>query len=96
MADIFSPKAEFLLRHKPLAEELQKNRQAGWLTISMVFALAEMAHNGASAEKISGARDFIYEFQNLFEVKQTDGRIPPKSLGDYPADLVAATQTEKK
>lgn len=92
----FTPKNEFLLRHKAAAEELQKHRLDGWLTTAIVFTIAEMAHNGATAEKIAGAREFVFEFQNLFEVKETDGKIPQKSLGVYPPELIAATQTDKK
>ena len=94
----FSPKSQFLLYQTGHAAKLQENREQSWLTTSFTYTLAQMAHNGASAEKLAGAREFVKELQELWEKPDKDKKLPVKRPGHYPPELLdqQPTPTTKK
>jgi hypothetical protein len=95
-----SPKTNFLLYAKPAAEELQKQRESSWLTVSLTYALAQMAHEGHSKEELLGAREFINTLQNLWEPVPKDVKLPAQTLPsfDVPPEQLQkiATQAAKE
>ena len=95
-----SPKQNFQLFQKAIADELQRHRESSWLTVSFTYALAELAHGGASAERIAGAREVITIFQNLWEAPTKGVSMPQRSLNSFevpPEQLQkAATATAKE
>lgn len=90
----FSPKAQFV--RSVNVEDLKKNREASWLTTAFTFSLAEMAHKGASAEQLAGARTFISTFQNLWEEHAETPTLPPIRLNaDNPQPLAEKPEDKK-
>lgn len=90
----FSPKDQFIHNVGNDVEVLKANREAKWLTTGFTYALAQMAHSGASAEQLAGARQFIATFQNLWEQSANTPPLPVKSLSmDSPAE---SPEQEKK
>jgi hypothetical protein len=83
MPTTLSPKQNFQLFQKAHAEELQKIRESGALTVSMTYALAEMANLGGTTEQMNGARNFIHVLQNLWEKTEPAKRLPVSRLETY-------------
>lgn len=95
-----SPKQNFLAWQQVAATELQNNRETGWFTIAMTYALAEMASLGATTEQLNGARNFIRVLQNLWDKGETYKRLPVSRLETYEdtdiAQLVERAKTQTK
>jgi hypothetical protein len=100
----FSPKQNFITLHPAAALELQTNREAAWLKIALSYAVAEMAHRGASQGKMEGARDLIETLQNLWDKGEEIPRLPVQRLESYDktpeeilkAQKAAMTESPKK
>ena len=75
----FSPKALFQ-QDATLKDELQKNREARWLTVGFSYSLSEMANQGATKEQLDGAKMLISTLQNLWEPQVAPKQLPPKRL----------------
>ena len=76
----FSPKDQFIRHGGDSVEELKKHREAYWMTTAFAYSLAQMAHNGATAEMLNGARIFISTVQNLWESATPATTLPVKTL----------------
>jgi len=100
----FSPKILFQTVHSKPCEELQAHREDAWLKVAFSYSLAEMANLGATTEQLSGARNLIQVFQNLWEKGEPERRLPVQTLESYERPLdelikeskTAATPTGKK
>jgi hypothetical protein len=79
----YSPKQTFLGWEKHASENLQARREDTWLTVSITYALAELAYSGASAEQLAGARHFITVLQNLWEKTPEPSKMPAQTLKSF-------------
>lgn len=80
-----SPKHNFITFQPNVATALQELRESPALTVSMTYALAEMANLGATTEQLNGARNFIHTLQNLWDKGQVQQALPVKKLDTYEA-----------
>jgi hypothetical protein len=96
---LHSPKHNFQAFQPEASEALKSQRESSWLTVSMTYALAEMASLGATTEQLNGARNFIQVLQNLWEKGEQQKRLPISSLETYDTDnldeLLKKLQTKK-
>lgn len=87
----FNPKQSFQTFHKEETQELLRQREARWFTLSLNAALSQMAHAGAEAAELRGARRLIDALLNLPD-KPTEGRsYPVKELLTYDKQSQAPT-----
>lgn len=75
----FNPKKLFQ-QNEAASNGLQEHRLDGWLTTGFAFTLSQMAFSGSSDAEISGAREFIRTFQNLWEKEMEPVRLPARTL----------------
>ncbi len=78
------PKHDFLTFLSAYADELRKQAPQPWFRQSCNVALAQLAHNGATAEELTGVRRFVKILCNLAEQEVEPVRLPVKSLDDIP------------
>lgn len=93
MAD-FSPKDAFTTFHKEESQELMRQREARWFTLSLNSALAQVAHSGAEAAELKGARRLIDSLLNLPDKASEARSYPIKELKTYDA-VPTPIQTEE-
>ncbi len=65
--------------HKEDAAKLEMVMNEGWFQRACTFAVAKMAHEGASVEQISGATKFKNELLELTAERAAPGGLPDKS-----------------
>lgn len=82
MAD-FNPQLSFQTFHKEETQELLRQREARWFTLSLNAALSQMAHSGAEAAELRGARRLIDALLNLPEKPGEARSYPKKELSTY-------------
>jgi hypothetical protein len=75
-----SPQRNFQQFQTQHASNLQDNREASWLTVAMVYAMAEMVNRGATAEQMLGARNFVHVLQNLWDKGDKESSLPVRRL----------------
>lgn len=92
-----SPKLQYLLVHKEDAERLSTIITGErTLSVSCLYALAEMAHNGATREELNGADKFITTLLNIGEPDKTPTPLPKKELKDVQQELERLNKVDKE
>lgn len=75
----FVPRDLFQQRRND-AETLAAQANEPYMRTAMVYALSQLALNGASEAELKGARAFIHTFLNLSEKPSAPVTYPPKTL----------------
>lgn len=83
-----NPKLDFQTFMPNYAEEIRRQAPQPWFRHACNVALAQLAHQGASAEELSGARRFLGILSNLGEMTPEPIRLPVKTL-DEPEEIAA-------
>lgn len=76
----FSPKSNYQSFHSDCAEELQKQYDKRWFTVSIGHAMEMLAFCGATADEIAGARKFISHLINLPQKHDVMPSYPKREL----------------
>ena len=76
----FSPKSDYQGFHADCSEELSKQHDKRWFTVSIAYALAQMTAANCTGEELSGARKFIQTLLNLPEKPGKLSGYPPRRL----------------
>lgn len=79
-----------------MADELKSHREDGWLKISSVFAISQMAYDGATTEQLAGARMCMSTLLNLWESDTPEKRLPTQTLSTFDSTLIEVVENSKK
>ncbi len=79
----FSPKDAFQTFSKEEALELLRQRESRWFIMSLNAAMSLIAHNGADAAELKGARRLIDALLNLSDKEGEQKSYPIKELLTY-------------
>ena len=74
------PKKDFKKHQEIHAETLRTESKRAWFKISVIYALADLANRGATAEELNGANRFVELLTGLGEDEVKVHRLPVKSL----------------
>ncbi len=79
----FSPKDAFQTFNKEECVELLRQRESRWFILSLNAAMSLIAHNGADAAELKGARRLIDALLNLSDKAGEQRQYPMKQLTTY-------------
>jgi hypothetical protein len=79
----FSPKSDYLGFHSDCADELMRQHDKRWFTVSIAYALAEMTSAHPSTEEVAGARRFIRTLINLPQATTEIAQFPKRELPTF-------------
>ena len=75
-----NPKADFIELMPEIAKESRSQLPQPWFKWASTTALAQFAHNGATAEELKGVRRFLETLVNIAETVPEPTRLPIKTL----------------
>jgi len=82
-----NPSSSFRLRHSESALQLAVSSDVKWLRDGLDYALAQVAHEGASADELRGINRFIAIFLNQATEPKQPQPLPDRSrLASYEPD----------